>query len=62
MWIGGFIAFAAAIVLTGVGFVNYVSHANLMDMSPLLAWSIAACLTVVSLVMFLGGFGWLEHK
>lgn len=60
MWIGGFVAFTAAIVLTAVGFVNAVTPANMLDMTPLLAWSIAACLTVVSLVMFLGGFGWLS--
>lgn len=62
MWIGGFIAFAGAVAVTGVGFVNFASHTNMLDMSPPLAWGIAACLTVVSLVMFLGGFGWLESK
>ena len=62
MWIGGFVAFVTAIVLAAVGFINAVTPANMLDMPPLLSWSLAGCLTVVSLVMFLGGFGWLTSR
>ena len=62
MWIGGFIAFVVAIVLIGIAFVNYASDANLLDMTPPLAGGLAAFLCAVSLVMFLGGFGWLDRR
>lgn len=62
MWIGGFVAFVTAIILTAIGFINAVTPANMLDMSPLLSLSLAGCLTVVSLVMFLGGFGWLTSR
>jgi hypothetical protein len=60
MWIGGFWAFVAAIVLIGISFVNASTPANIWDMPPMLAAIFAAGLTALSLFMFIGGFGWLD--
>jgi len=60
MWIGGFLAFVAAVLLSMVALVNASTPANLWDMPVTFAAVCAAGLTALSLIMFLGGFGWLE--
>lgn len=60
MWIGGFLAFVAAVVLIGVALTNAATYANIWDLPPMLAATIAAGLVALSLIMFIGGFGWLD--
>ena len=60
MWVGGFIAFVMAIGFAGVAMQNANTTANIFDMPVPLAVILGVCLLLLSLLMFLGGFGWLE--
>lgn len=62
LWVAGFLSFVISVSLLGVSFVNFSSKVNIFDMTPFLAAGLAVFFVAVSLVLFLGGFGWLDGQ
>jgi hypothetical protein len=61
LWIMGYLTFAAGVTFGVVGLLNLIDGHNVLDIpSPVGLW-LAAILTMGSLIMFLGGFGWLDR-
>jgi hypothetical protein len=61
VWAGGYLVFLVSGAFALVGAVNQVLASRLWDIPPVVAMWLAVMLAGGALIMFLGGFGWLDR-
>lgn len=61
LWVAGYLAFAASVTFGVIGILNQVDGHNVWGLPAPLALWLAAVMAGAALVLFLGGFGWLDR-
>jgi hypothetical protein len=62
LWVAGFAAFVVSMSFGMVGFVNLAGNHEVWNLPGPVALWLAATFAVVALLLFLGGFGWLDGR
>jgi hypothetical protein len=60
LWVLGFLMFSAGVTFGMVGLFN-LDGGHIFDLPATVALWLAGVLTMMSLLLFLGGFGWLDR-
>lgn len=60
LWVMGYLSFAASVTFGVIGILNLAGHAVFGLPAAVALW-LAAALGGMALVLFLGGFGWLDR-
>lgn len=61
LWVGGYVAFMASGLFAMSAIYNQPQVQALLDMPPALALWLAVALAGAALLLFIGGFGWLDR-
>lgn len=62
LWVAGFAAFVAAMAFGMVGFMNLTAGHEVWNLPGSVGLWLAGMFVLVSLLLFLGGFGWLDGQ
>jgi hypothetical protein len=62
LWLLGFLTFLVSGCFAIVGFVNLALSSAIWDLSPWTAFALAVLFAVISCVLFMAGFGWLDGR
>lgn len=61
MWVAGYVSFSASVAFGVVGMINLIDNHNVLGLPAAVALWLAAVLAGLALMLFLGGFGWLDR-
>ncbi len=61
LWVAGYLAFAASVTFGVIGILNQVDGHNVWGLPAAVALWLAAVMAGAALILFLGGFGWLDR-
>ena len=62
LWVAGFAAFMAAMIFGMVGFMNLTAGHDVWNLPGGVGLWLAGMFALVSLLLFMGGFGWLNGR
>ncbi len=62
LWVAGFVSFVAAMVFGMVGFMNVAAGHDVWNLPGSVGLWLAGMFAVVALLLFMGGFGWLDGR